>query len=46
MISGAYIEKRDFVEISVSPRREQENQGFELRENDQQIIKFSQRYPN
>ena len=30
MISGAYIEKHDFVKISVSPRREQENQGFEL----------------
>ena len=44
MISGAYIEKRDFVKISVSPRREQENQGFELRENDQQTIKKAMRF--
>ena len=44
MISGAYIEKCDFVKISVSPRREQENQGFELRENDQQTIKKTMRF--
>ena len=44
MISGTYIEKRDFVKISVSPRREQENQGFELRENDQQTIKKAMRF--
>jgi len=28
-IFGNYIEKRDLVKISVSPRREQENQGFD-----------------
>ena len=30
MFFGAYIEKRDFVKISVSPHRGHENQGFEL----------------
>ena len=30
MFFCAYIEKRDFVKINVSPRREHENQGFEL----------------
>ena len=29
MIFGENIEKRDLVKISVSPRREQENQGFD-----------------
>ena len=27
---GENLEKRDLVKISVSPRREQENQGFDL----------------
>ena len=30
MIFGENIEKRDLVKISVSPRREKENQGFDL----------------
>ena len=29
-IFGDYFQKLDFVKISVSPRREHENQGFEL----------------
>ena len=29
MIFGENIEKRDLVKISVSPRQEQENQGFD-----------------
>ena len=33
MISGAYIEKRDFVKISVSLRREQDFQGFDRFKN-------------
>ena len=30
MLFGENIEKRDLVKISVSPRQEQENQGFDL----------------
>ena len=30
MIFNENIEKRDLVKISVSPRQEQENQGFDL----------------
>ena len=38
MFFCSYIEKRDFVKISVSPRREHENQGFELSQNSQKSM--------
>ena len=39
MFFGAYVEKRDFVKISVSPHREHENQRFELSKNNNKPMK-------
>ena len=38
-IFSDYIEKRDFVKISVSPRPEHDFKGFELVKNRQKSIK-------
>ena len=43
MLFCAYIEKRDFVKINVSPRREHENQGFELSKNTNKPMKNRQK---
>ena len=39
MFFCAYIEKRDFVKICVSPPRKHENQGFELSTNYKKSMK-------
>ena len=44
MIFNENIEKRDLVKISVSPRREQENQGFDLSKKRLKTIKKAIRF--